>query len=331
MTSPNPDWALIIHADSGDTRVDVYWCDINAGREGLALAREVKGWRKRDDLLTLGNRFRVIETTAPNGGGDVPGMSTPDAAAGVPAPVADTSPPPWADVPADVPTVPQDESRTDNRRAYLRERVRAILGHSETAAMALQRAWPTGVPGLKQSGHSMEQLDAITEAVIRVETAHSVPWFPEWNDPAIEESRLAHPSNVWSRPWDTKPTDDDKEAIRDGLMRLPRRRLVESWIARAIAGGADQSVDTTALSHALYEFARVDESEWSDVDITLMLHGSLRAIGYPLGIDQLGQFNPDDAPLLMSAAFAIVAGNATLIFDDNGDPEVLTDVKPKSL
>ena len=71
----------------------------------------------------------------------------------------------------------------------------------------------------------------------------------------------------------------------------------------------------------------MSESEWPDDDLTTMLDGSLRALGYMGGCSELGKFNPDHAPLLMSAAFAIAAGNGYLLFDDEGKPVVRTNVR----
>lgn len=337
MTSPVSDWALIIHADSGDTRVDVYWVDIRAGRLGLQLAREVKAWRRRDDLLTLGQRFRVVGPTqspddeqsgtdatappiAPVAGGGVP--------ANVPAPT----------VPGDVPTDPGDDRRRVDRCEYLRGRVRAVLAHSEVAAAALQRRWPSGIPGLKAGTQSMDELDAITDAVIRVETDHSVPWYPEWNDPAVDESKRKHPS--WSDRWANPASVNDegspdaiaaRDSIGDALAEHPRSALISQWLRTGMENGRNASVDPTAVAHALYEFGKLPVEEWPDDDLTIMLDGSLRALGYPKGIADLGRFNPPDAPLLMSAAFAIAAGNAKLIYNDDGTPEVLTDVTERRL
>jgi hypothetical protein len=49
-----------------------------------------------------------------------------------------------------------------------------------------------------------------------------------------------------------------------------------------------------------------------------MLVGSLRA----LGIDSLSALTVDHGPILLSAAFAIAAGNAMLLFDEQDNPIV---------
>jgi len=78
------------------------------------------------------------------------------------------------------------------------------------------------------------------------------------------------------------------------------------------------------LSNALVEFASISEEEWSDEDLTIMLDGSLRAIGYDDGLKALGRFDPEHAPLLMSAAFSIAAGSTILVFDEKERPVVRT-------
>jgi hypothetical protein len=296
--SPNKDWALIIHADSAGTKVDVYWVDLKAGRLGLALANEVKAWRRRDDLLTIGRRLRTV----------------------VPEPEHQDPPEP--------PTVPQDGSRVTSRQQHLRSRVRAILGHSDVAGKALQLNWPTGIPGLKQDGHSWEQLDAVEAVIMKVEKEHSVPFHPAWEDPAIDQAKRDHPSAIWATPaTSSQPNEQDKNRIQEAIMNHPRSGLLRSWVAMAVAGGINHNVDTTALAHALFEFASMDEQVWPDDDLTVMLDGSLRAMGYKLGIHQLGNFNPNHAPILMSAAFAIAAGNGVLMFDENENPVVRTNIK----
>lgn len=314
-----PDWAIVIHAESSGTRVDVYWVDIEAGRRGCQLANEVRAWRRRTDLLTIARRMPVSVRTAEHAlmvDREAERLAPPEA------------PPLDAERPPEAPSGPVEASRADSWHEYLAGRVRAILAHSDTAKQALQRAWPVGVPGLKNEGQTWEQLEAILEAIEFVEKNHSVPFYPAWNDPALAESRLAHPSNVWAKPKETKPTQADRDSIREGLAIHPRNRVLRRWIQTAVDGeGIDSEIDTTALAHALYEFARVSETDWPDDDLTLMLDGSLRALGYANGVSELGRFDPEHAPLLMSAAFAIAAGNAMLLFDENEQPIVRTNIR----
>jgi hypothetical protein len=342
------DWALIIHADSAGERVDVYWADINAGRIGLRLASEVKAWRRRDDLLTIGRRLRIA---IPSGGMVEPVLSSEPDSPELFVPIDIGNPPSFASAtkeleplepveppaapviegPAEGPREPVEPStgpaRIESRHDYLAGRVRALIEHSETAKMALARAWPEGVSGLRNDGQTWEELDLILDAVLKVEKDHSVPFYPEWDDPDIEESKSAHPSNVWARPKVTQSTPNDRENIQGAIMAHPRSGLMRRWIGYAINGGIDHNIDTAALAHALFEFGNMSETEWPDDDLTVMLDGSLRALGYSGGVDELGRFNPDHAPLLMSAAFAIAAGNAYLLFGEDEKPIVRTNIR----
>jgi hypothetical protein len=160
-----------------------------------------------------------------------------------------------------------------------------------------------------------------------IEKRYSIGFYPEWDDPAIEKAKEAHPSNRWAQPIEPKSTEAAEE-IGMAITQHKRSALMRSWILAGINGdGIDTGTDTTALAHALYEFGSLSEEDWPDDDLTTMLDGSLRAIGYENGIASLGRFDPAHSPLLMSAAFAITAGNAMLLFDEQGKPVVRTNVR----
>jgi len=265
------DWALIIHADSAGTRIDAYWVDIESGRKGLALASEVKEWRRRDDLLSAAR----LPSAAPE------------------APEAATIPPELArpvERHLEAPTGATVVSRSE----HLRSRVLGIINHSDIAAKALQRNWPSGIPGLKNPGHTHEQLDAIELVIIDIESQYSVPFGETWIDP-VAESMRNHPSNG-------KP--------------IPRAKtLMMSWVNQLTI---DDAAELDEMINVLIHFANLPEPEWSTSDIDLMLVGSLRA----LGIDSLSALTVDHGPILLSAAFAIAAGNAMLLFDEQDNPIV---------
>lgn len=298
---PNyPDWAIIIHADAELGTCEPYWVDVNAGRQGLALARLVKGWRRRTDLLS---------------------PATPPLAT-LPVDQAQNDGHPCApDVPPVVPVVPSDGPGDPAVHQWLRERVQRLVAHSERAGKALQLAWPVGVQGLKHQGHTQAELDAIETACDRIETDYSIPFGA--SRPSVELSMRLHPSwsDRWAKPEGTTPSDQ-AATQRNAINGHPRRALILSWVNQAVAGGVDRNADQYALSNALYEFASLSEDDWSDDELTIMLDGSLRALGYADGIRGLGKFDPSHAPLLMSAAFAITAGNATLMYDDQERPVV---------
>ena len=304
------DWALVMHVVPEDERCDVIWVDVNAGREGLDLADRVRDWRRRTDLL-------------------VPAMPPQRNAAPEPAQVPqDASEPTPEPEPSQSPQgSPQDISDALYRDLWdwLRGRVLSVREHSELAAKHLQRLWPAGVPGLREPGHSLEQLDAIEQALNIVERDHTVP-FPS-ADPRIKESIKHHPS--WSDRW-AKPKNDDppasaeeKHAIDTGLRNHPRRLLLADWSRKALTNLDHSIEDRTALAHALFEFASIQpEDAWSDDDLTTMLDGTLNALGYGGGVHELGRVKAEDAPKIMSAAFAITSGSALLAFDEQDRPVV---------
>lgn len=325
------EWALIIHADSAGERVDVYWVDLAAGRIGLRLADEVRQWRRRDDLLILGHRLRAMDTLPQETAQPSHSMTygtIPLSNEGVVAPIdpelevalAGVAPPP-AERPPEVARTPVDARTVALRHEYLAGRVRAVLAHSDVAQKAMVRVWPVGVAGLKHEGQSWEELDAIERAVEHVETNYSLPFYPPFENPETAVDVTA----VWGKG--ERGTEQQRDDIARAIETAPRSALMRRWIGLAIDGGIDHAIDTTALAHALYEFGAIDEGEWNDDDLTLMLDGSLRALGYVNGCKDLGRFDPEHSSLLMSAAFAITAGNAMLLFDENEQPIVRTNVK----
>ena len=254
------DWGVVIHALAEPGTCEAYWVDLSAGREGLRLARLVKAWRNRTDLIT-------------------------------PA------------VPPLVTVLPQEVA--------------------DVVLDPIEEAPAPDVPGLKQEGHTAAQLDAIERAVDRVETNFSIPFGPA--DPRIVRNHPSQYHDRWARPKANDATPPDQaEAQRLAINDHPRRELLRKWVGYAVTGGIDSTVDSYALSNALYEFAKLPVGEWPDDDLTMMLDGSLRAIGYDDGLIMLGRFDPQHAPLLMSAAFAIASGQAILLYDEKERPIVRT-------
>jgi len=265
------DWALIVHADSAGTRIDVYWVDIESGRKGLLLANQVKDWRRRSDLLTAAR---------------VPLEPEPE-----PEPA---TMPERADRPAERHLEPASGPEPVTRGEHLRNRVRAIIDYSDIAAKALTREWPKGVPGLKVINHSFGELDLIQSAIEKIEADYSVPFGETWIDPRTEQSMRNHPSNG----------------------KVPRAKtLITKWVDQLEAPTA---YELESMINALMLFAEMSEDDYSDSDIELLLLGSLHA----LGIANLSELKGQHSVFLMSATFAIAAGNAMLLFDEEDNPIV---------
>ena len=309
------DWGLIVHADSGGTEVQFYWVDLNAGMEGLQLSQQVKQWRQRGNLLLAGT-------------GPVAATSSPPQTPVVPQEASSTG---WD--PLDTPD-PQQE-RTGLLAIHTRKRVKAILEFSDVAGKALARAWPVGVPGLKNEGHTWDQLQDIIEVVERVEADHSVPFFPAWDDPERPDV-TQHPSfsDRWSKPKKDYPAPQEaRQDIQQAINAHPRKELLREWVGYAVSGGIDHTKDTYALSHALLEFASINTDGWAtepqtvDEQLTTFLEGSLRALGYKQGLLDLGRINPEDAPQIMAAAFSITAGTAMLLYQEDGTCILRTNIR----
>lgn len=305
------DWALIVHVDWDNGGCTMHWVDLAAGRIGLALATRVYEWRRRTDLLTPARAplHAVHETPSDS-----------------PAPLVPLTPitpsngvleaQPHEDVPTDPPTVGASSAELlAEVRAWLRERISVIVTQGTTATEALQRAWPQGVPGLKVDGHTEAQLDAINHAVCEIEKNYGMTFPPR--DPR----KVA--SDAWARPQVANATNDERDELARSIHNHPRRGLLERWSVIGRGALDPNIVDRTALTHALYEFALVN-SEWSDDDVTEMLDGTLRGIGYEDGLEALGHVRPEDAPHIMAGAFAITAGTAVLVIREDGKPIVRT-------
>ena len=277
---PNyPDWGLIVHAIPEAGTVEVYWCDINAGREGLRLAHAVYEWRRRDDLLTLAApALRTIPQAVPEEPATVPALAA-------------TTPPEATKPP--VRTREAGEAGWSVRKAWLRERVLAILPHEE-AAKALQSAWPKGMPGLKQSGQTDEQLDELQRVLGPIEWDYKIP---------IE------PHTVVLGEWAMHPRID----------------VVSRWI-RSLANPETREGGSNALIQALCAFGNMT-GDWDDEALDIMLRATLNT----LAVEDIHDLTDTHVPGLLSVAFAMTAGTAILVYDENGSPSVKLNVQMKGL
>jgi hypothetical protein len=182
-----------------------------------------------------------------------------------------------------------------------------IREQTNGAAMMLQRIWPDGIPGLKNPGHTAEQLDAIAHAIDLVEAEFHIP-FGE-TDPRTLASMARHPS-VSSLP--AKPEQTMHPAIS-------RAVLVNMW---------GTGVTNERVLQALVVFAGITpEDEWSDDDLETMLIGTLRAMGYLSGLSALPMLTYEEVPYILSAALAISSGSAMLLFDAEEKPVVRFNVQ----
>lgn len=290
----NQEWALIVHVSADDGRCDLYWVDLQAGMEALNLAQSVREWRERTDLITPARApLHAVRADPPSVDDSAP--TDTDAAS-----VADRA---ATDVLAAV-------------RAWLRERIAAVRASGPGALDALQRNWPADTPGLKFDTQTEAQLDDISDALWRVEAEYGIS-FPS-SDPRQE----THWSDRWAKPSGDDVSADQQMTLREQLDRHPRIALIRQWAEVAQADADEGITDRYALTHALYEFAMLSLEDWADEDVTEMLDGTLRALGFDRGVSELGYVTNEYAPLIMSSAFAITAGTAMLLYRDDGRPVV---------
>ena len=57
------DRAIVFHLPAGEARCELYWVDLNAGRQGLELALNVRAWRKRNDLNERFEEGKIIASS----------------------------------------------------------------------------------------------------------------------------------------------------------------------------------------------------------------------------------------------------------------------------
>lgn len=287
------EWAVIFHVVPDDVRVEVYWIDLEAGRHGLALAQQVYEWRRRSDLLSLARiPLRIVpgEMAAPS----------------------DQEQPI---------TASNSVTEASAVRSWLLERLEAVRQAGPDAVEALRRCWPAGVAGFKSEAHTEADYDEIDVALSQVEKEYSLSY--PTADPRQPSQALRQRvwSDRWARPLEYAPDDAVDDAFRYAMADHPRRDLLEAWKNIAIADLDLTITDRIPLSHALYEFALAGD-DWSDADLTEMLDGTLRAMGYDEGVAKLGHVKPEETPVIMSAAFGLTSGTCILLYNEAGKPIV---------
>jgi len=304
---PNyPDWALVVHALPERDSCELYWVDITQGRAGLALAHQVWEWRRGTGLLTAAiPPLRAVP--------DVP--QEPQEPSEPPQGTSEPREP--AGLSESLPEI--EESRLlPEVKEWLRARVLVIMNHSDLAKQQLARRWPEGVPGLKADGHTMEQLDMLAAAIDQVEADWSIPFGP--SDPRVLASQARHPSAVQD--------DAEMALLSKAVHEHPRTHLLRAWSLAAVKGTVGAPVQNRyPIAYALLDFASLPVEHWSDDDVTEVLVGTLNAMGYPGGLADLVYLKPEDAPTILSAAFAIATGNAMLMYDADDKPVVRFNVR----
>jgi hypothetical protein len=173
LRSPLPDglrsdWGLIVSMPAGTGTCQLLWANLETGRVGARVVRDVRAWRNRRDFVV---DFRMPEDD------EVPVMSRSpqevvEAALGEPDAVAPDEDYEWLDV-----MLPFAQSRIE------------VIGGIPEARATLMRVWPEGVPP-PAAGPTAAQLSTILNVLDAVEAAYTIPF------PADPRGSTGHTSQV---------------------------------------------------------------------------------------------------------------------------------------
>lgn len=186
--TPLPDnlhtgYGLLVHLPVGQERCDLHWLDLEVGRIGAALVKQVRAWRKRDDWSAP---FVFPES---------------DEVAVLQSPIYDLEHAP------DPVELDGDEGQwwLDAMLPWAQKRINVIGLHSEARALLLRR-WPASVPPLRAGGVTTSQLSLVLDVLDTIESAFSMP-FPA-GDPRLEWQRGVHRSemDITNEPPSKEPT-----------------------------------------------------------------------------------------------------------------------------
>ena len=157
--TPMPDrlhlrWGVLVHLPAGQARCELSWADLDIGREGAQIVRQVRAWRNRKDFH---QPFLLPDSDMH----------------GVLAAVIDEEEEGGVD-PLDPPPETTDEWMS-LMIPYCQRRIDAIGQHSEARGLLLRR-WPEGVPPLRAGGQTPPQMTEILDLLDTIEAAFSLPF-----------------------------------------------------------------------------------------------------------------------------------------------------------
>ena len=162
------DVGLLVHMPAGTGSCSFHWADLQVGREGCRIVRDVRSWRRRSDFL--------IDFTPP--------PSDEEAVLATPMEVVmlGSFVPHEPDLPDDVAV----DAWVDAMAVWAQSRIN-VIGSSSEARNLLLRRWPDDTPTLRQGGITAAQLSAVLDLLDAIEAAFSLP-FPA-GDPRVEWDR----------------------------------------------------------------------------------------------------------------------------------------------
>ena len=168
------DWGLLVHLPAGTTTCTFLWADLEIGRTGARIVREVREWRKRDDFAApftfpQSDMVAVMDTTLH----DLE-HGTPEAMESILFPETNDA---WV------------EAMTP----WVQTRINAIGTNNDARTMLIRR-WPAGVPAVRDNILTAPQIGQVCRLLDAIEGAYSMPFVA--GDPRLEWQRGLHKSEV---------------------------------------------------------------------------------------------------------------------------------------
>lgn len=311
---------LLVHLPSGKATCDIYEVDLQMGLEAARLASSVRTWQKKKNVV------RKISEPTHGVSEEKTGEERAVAAnPSVPAPSPVTIDQLAVAFPGSVVVADPD------KREWVADRVRTIVGHSTDAVQHLTAVWPEGVPTLKGSqDHTSEQLDMIVVALEKTERQFELPFSVP--DPTLlkEEPRpIAQVKNARKKAAiDEGPilSPSDLAAMTAKIAALPEQEKEIVGRIAAEAAAAKHSISLKQLGssrrfqivRALLALAPFVEE---DAMRTIVAQVNPAAKDQTLGA-VIGAFTIAEATNLHDICADIEAGRAELRFNADGSIDV---------
>lgn len=280
----------IIHIPANQGRCDIYEVNMLDAMEAARLARTVKQWQKRSDLVRPLNPAPKTSKKAPKASEKAPESSV----------------------------APADSIRYD----WVRRRLKLVL---EVAKTDLQALWPDGVPTpSKATKWDNSQIDKIVEVVAGLEAAHGLPFGEP--DPTAPKPQLSKFS--FEPAFDEGGIEDDLIilGVKTRLDFLDAQNLA---FVRTIINDAktnntpislkQKTVRQTRILDAVISLSYLASGDDADMQLIRTIVESIRSPLPDLPIGHIvGTFTIHEAERLEQLAQRIHAGETTITFGDDG-------------
>jgi hypothetical protein len=236
---------------------------------------------------------------------------------------------------------PAPDEASAERREWVKGRIQTILSTSEEAKAELLRRWPPDMPGFKSDHrHTDTELNTIVTVLCLVEANHDIPFGPSdpdikrVNENAVVKVLFAFPGSVViNDEGDVSP--EEIEELKKKLDSLPQdaRNFVSQVTKEANQAHRPLSVSQRPsprrkkIADVLVDIARYEDPEVARAILCIVEPEA--ATQATLG-RVFGGLRIEQAECLEKIVHALDSGVLTLVFNDDGRPEVRGDVSAVS-